>query len=52
MGKFVELYVKPPLEEVGSNYASWQPIYLENRENNILVRIGDRSFSIPRHSTE
>jgi hypothetical protein len=50
MGKFVETYVKRPLEEVYRNSINLQPIYLADGENQISIRVGHRSFSIPNRS--
>jgi len=52
MGKFVKKYVRVPLKEVDSSYKSLSPIRLVNTETEIIVQIGDQSFSIARTSAK
>ncbi|NEP42366.1 MAG: restriction endonuclease [Okeania sp. SIO2H7] len=50
MGNFIKKYVRQPLEEIAYSQKSLEPIYLVARENNIVVTIGDRNFSLSQNT--
>lgn len=48
MGKFVEQYVRIPLEQVDKNARTLAPLSIADNGSTISVRLGNQQFSIPR----
>ena len=48
MGRFVDRYVRKPLEEVETSHTALQPIRLAETDDGITVQVGTESFSFPR----
>lgn len=52
MGLFVEKYIRNPLREVDSTYTTLRPIRLTNAGTELVVQVGEESFSISRSATQ
>ncbi len=48
MGKFVERYVRVPLEQVDQNAGTLLPLSIIDNGSNISVQLGSQQFTIPR----
>lgn len=52
MGKFVERYVRVPLEQVDSTVATLLPLSITDNGSSISIQLGTQHFSIPRARPE
>jgi hypothetical protein len=48
MGKFVERYVRIPLEQVDQNAGTLLPLSIIDNGSNISIQLGSQQFTIPR----